>query len=90
MWLQVVHIYTMNNCIFCDKAKEMFDQFGVEYTEHNVSQNKELAYEVAMKRRSTGYKGNLGMPVIIIGDDIIVGYIPSEIQAAIVRLLNDG
>ncbi len=78
-------IYTINKCIFCDKAKELFNQFGVEYTEFNVSECKELIREMALKRRSTGFKGSEGMPVIIINDEVIVGYIQNEIQKALLK-----
>jgi len=29
-------IFTLNNCELCDMAKELMDEYDIEYTEYNV------------------------------------------------------
>ena len=31
-----VEIYSKSNCIFCDKAKHLFNSMNIEYVEHNA------------------------------------------------------
>ena len=31
-----VEIYSKSNCVFCDKAKNYFNQNNIPFTEHNV------------------------------------------------------
>lgn len=59
------------------KAKAYFTQKGVPFTEKNVQQDRVAAME--MIRRS----GQTGVPVITIGNDVVVGFD----QARIDRLL---
>ncbi len=52
-----------------------------------MSECKELIREMALKRRSTGFKGSEGLPVIVINDEVIVGYIQNVIVKAILEWL---
>ncbi len=65
---KIVTIYTTPTCHFCHMAKDFFEANGVAYTEHDVLSDLEKRQE--MIRRS----GQMGVPVIIIGDDLIVGF----------------
>ena len=49
-------------------AKEFFKANNVSYTEYNVAADQEKRKEMLDK------SGQLGVPVIIIGDEIVVGF----------------
>lgn len=63
-----VEIYSTPSCKYCDMAKEFFKDNGVFYTEYNVKDDPEL--RKSMIERS----GQMGVPVIVINDEITVGY----------------
>jgi glutaredoxin len=49
-------------------AKDFFKENNVAYTEYNVASDLEKRKEMLEK------SGQMGVPVIIIGDDLIVGF----------------
>ena len=63
-----VTIYSTPTCVFCHAAKNYFDEHGVKYQEHNV------ATDLAMRREMVEKSGQMGVPVIIIGSEIIIGF----------------
>ncbi len=69
-----VSIYTTPTCHFCQMAKEFFKANNVAYTEHNVAENEED--RAAMIEKS----GQMGVPVIFIGTDMIIGFNEPKIR----------
>ncbi len=69
-----VSIYTTPTCHFCQMAKEFFKANNVAYTEHNVAENEEE--RAAMIEKS----GQMGVPVIFIGPDMIIGFNEPKIR----------
>lgn len=65
---KAVTIYTTPTCHFCQMSKEFFTANNVAYTEHNVASDVGLRQEMIEK------SGQMGVPVITIGDDIVVGF----------------
>lgn len=63
-----VIIYSTPSCHYCQKAKDLFTQYGVTYTEHNVVIEHDKRTEMIQK------SGQLGVPVILIGDQMILGF----------------
>jgi glutaredoxin 3 len=63
-----VTIYSTPTCHFCHMAKGFFAEKGVQYTEHNVAADLEKRKEMMEK------SGQMGVPVITVGDELIVGY----------------
>jgi len=63
-----VVIYSTPTCHFCTLAKKYMADKGVAYTEHDVAQDEKAAEEMVKKT------GQMGVPVIIIGDEIVVGF----------------
>jgi len=63
-----VTIYSTPTCVFCHAAKNYFDEHGVKYQEHNV------ATDLAMRREMVEKSGQMGVPVITVDDELIVGY----------------
>lgn len=61
-------IYSTPTCGYCKKAKEFFAENDITYTEHDVSEDKQKRQEMVQK------SGQMGVPVIIVGEEIIVGF----------------
>lgn len=65
---KTVTIYSTPSCHFCHAAKEFFAEKGVAYTDHNVAQDLEKRQEMIEMT------GQMGVPVIRIGDDVVIGF----------------
>lgn len=65
---KTVTIYTTPTCHFCQMSKEFFKENDVSYTEHNVANDMEKRQEMIDK------SGQMGVPVVFIGDDMVVGF----------------
>jgi glutaredoxin 3 len=63
-----ITIYTTPSCHYCHAAKEYFKSKGLEWTEYDVS--KDIPHQQEMIQRS----GQMGVPVIDIDGNLIVGY----------------
>ena len=72
-----VTIYSTPTCHFCQMAKEFFTQNNVSYTEHNVASDMERRQEMIDK------SGQMGVPVILVGDEVIVGFDKEKLSAAV-------
>lgn len=66
--MKPVTVYSTPTCHFCHMAKEFFTANNVQYTDHDVAADMEKRNEMIEK------SGQMGVPVIMIGDDIIVGF----------------
>ncbi|MFA6256785.1 MAG: glutaredoxin family protein [Candidatus Paceibacterota bacterium] len=66
--MQNVTIYSTPTCHFCHMAKEFFKENNVAYTDYDVAADLEKRQEMMQK------SGQLGVPVIVIGNDITVGF----------------
>ena len=69
-----VIIYSTPTCHFCHIAKDFFAEKGVKYEEYNVSTDLEKRKEMVDKSEQ------MGVPVIDIGGDIIVGFDEEKIS----------
>lgn len=69
-----VTIYTTPSCHFCHAAKEFFAENKVAYTEHDVASDMDKRSEMI------DMTGQMGVPVIRIDDDIIVGFDEDKIK----------
>ena len=66
-------IYTTPTCPWCKKTKEFLKKNKISYTELNVVDNEKARDQMIEK------SGQMGVPVVEIGDKIIVGFNPDEI-----------
>ena len=71
-----VTIYSTPTCHFCQMAKEFFTQNNVAYTEHDVAADMEKRQEIIEK------SGQMGVPVIFVGDEMIIGFDKEKLAAA--------
>jgi len=70
-------IYTTPTCVYCKMAKEWFNQNKIEFVEYDVLSDAEKRMEMIEKT------GQMGVPVIMIGDEIIVGFDRRRIEELI-------
>lgn len=63
-----VTIYTTPSCAYCKMAKKFFEENDVEYEEKDVVDDEDARQEAVDK------SGQMGVPVIEVGDDVIVGF----------------
>lgn len=66
--MKEITIYSTSTCHFCNLAKEFFKAHNLAYTEYNVGENAEKRAEMVEMT------GQLGVPVIRIGDQVAVGF----------------
>ncbi|MBI4243547.1 MAG: glutaredoxin family protein [Planctomycetes bacterium] len=72
-----VKIYTTEWCHFCKEAKKFFNENNVKFTEIDVGKNQQAAEEMIEK------SGQMGVPVIEIEGQIIVGFDRNRIKKAL-------
>jgi glutaredoxin 3 len=72
-----VTIYSTPTCHWCHKTKEYFKEKGVEYTDINVGEDVVKAEEMVQK------SGQMGVPVIEIDGQIIIGFDLPKINTAL-------
>jgi len=65
---KTVAIYSTPTCHFCQAAKAFFAEKNVEYTNFDVST------DTAKRQEMIEMTGQMGVPVIKIGDDVIIGF----------------
>ncbi|OHA24286.1 MAG: NrdH-redoxin [Candidatus Taylorbacteria bacterium RIFCSPLOWO2_01_FULL_44_26] len=75
--MKTVTIYSTPSCSYCNMAKTFFKSNNVTYTEHNVASDLEKRKEMIDKT------GQMGVPVIDIGGEIIVGFDEKRLKTAL-------
>ncbi len=71
--MKKILIYSTPTCVYCNMAKNFFKANGAEYTEYNVATDLDKRKEMIDKT------GQMGVPVIDIGGEVIVGFDESRI-----------
>ncbi|HEY4160618.1 MAG TPA: glutaredoxin family protein [Candidatus Saccharimonadales bacterium] len=72
-----VTVYSATWCAFCHAAKDYLDKKGVKYTDKDVDSSPNIAQE------AVAVSGQTGIPVLKIGDQIIIGFDRPRIDAAL-------
>lgn len=72
---KTVTIYSTPTCHFCQMAKEFFKANEVEFTDHNVAE------ELEKRQEMIDMTGQMGVPVIKIGDDVVIGFDEGKIKS---------
>jgi glutaredoxin 3 len=71
---KTVTIYSTPVCHFCHAAKDFFAANDVAFTEHDVAADLEKRQEMI------DMTGQMGVPVIRIGDDVVIGFDEGKIS----------
>lgn len=72
-----VTIYSASWCAFCHMAKHYLDGLGVKYKDIDVEHDAAAAVELVKKT------GQAGIPVLEIGDSVIIGFDRPKIDTAL-------
>ncbi len=75
-----VRMFVTDSCPWCHRAKEYLEAKKVKFEELNVVKDKKAANEMIE------LSGQLGVPVIDIGGDIIVGFDKEAIDKSLKKL----
>lgn len=62
-----IQIFTSETCVYCHEAKKYLNNLGIDYEERNVSIDP-------VARKELISKGFMGVPVIMVQDEIIQGF----------------
>ncbi len=65
--MENVTVFTSDTCGYCHALKEYLRERHVSYTEKNISTDMGA-------RRELVSKGYMGVPVVLVGDETIVGF----------------
>ena len=69
-----VLIYSTPTCHYCQMAKAFFQNNNIQYADFNVAENAEKRQEMIE------LTGQMGVPVIKVGDDILVGFNEGKVR----------
>ena len=69
-----VFIYSTPTCPYCIRAKQFLSENKITFTNYDVSGDHEKAEEMIQK------SGQMGVPVLDIGGEIIVGFDREKIK----------
>lgn len=73
----MVKVYSTNSCPWCVKAKNYLSSLNVEYVDLNVQEDMAAREEMVSKSKQ------MGVPVLDINGEIIVGFDRNAIDSAL-------
>ena len=65
---KTITIYSTPTCHFCQMTKDFLEERGITYTDYDVAHDLEKRQEMIQK------SGQMGVPVIFIGNEMIIGF----------------
>jgi glutaredoxin-like YruB-family protein len=71
---KTVTIYSTPVCHYCHAAKDFFAENNITYTEFDVASDQ------AKRQEMIEMTGQMGVPVIRIADDVIVGFDEDKVK----------
>jgi len=72
-----VKVYSTPTCPYCIRAKQFLKDSNIQFEDTDVSSNQQAAEEMIQK------SGQMGVPVLDIGGEIIVGFDKERIKQAL-------
>ena len=69
-----VEIYSTPTCPYCIKAKKFFKENKIKFIDYNVAEDQEMAKKMVEKT------GQMGVPVIVIDGEIVIGFDKPKIE----------
>ncbi len=72
-----VTIYSTPTCHFCQMTKDFLKEKGIAFTDYDVAQDLEKRQEMISK------SGQMGVPVIFVGDEMIIGFDQERLVSAL-------
>ena len=75
--MKTVTIYSTPTCHYCHMAKEFFSANGIQFTDYNVAE------DAAKREEMVNLTGQMGVPVIKIDDQIMVGFSEAKLKESL-------
>ena len=69
-----VTLYVVKGCSYCVKAAALLKSKGVDFVKKDIRKDKKAYHEVKAHTKEASINWRGGVPVIIAGDKIIVGF----------------
>ncbi|MEX0910483.1 MAG: glutaredoxin domain-containing protein [Candidatus Paceibacterota bacterium] len=69
-----VEIYSTPTCHFCHAAKDFFKENNIQFTDYDVATDSAKREEVVQR------SGQMGVPVIFIDDEMVIGFDEPKIK----------
>ena len=69
-----ITVYSTPTCPWCKRAKDYFKSLGMSFKDIDVSKDQAKAEEMVKK------SGQMGVPVITIGSNVVVGFDKAKID----------
>ncbi len=63
-----ITIYSTPTCHFCHMTKDFLKEKGIGFTDYDV------AHDLAKRQEMIQKSGQMGVPVILVGDELIIGF----------------
>lgn len=70
-----VTIFSTPTCHFCARAKALFKEHNIPFTDYNVLEDEAKRAELVEK------SGQMGVPVIFIDDQMVIGFDEEKIKS---------
>ena len=77
MTTKKVEIYSTPTCHFCHVAKDWLTEKGIPFVDYNVGA------DVEKRKEMMTLTGQLGVPVIKIDNDVIIGFNQAQIEKSL-------
>jgi glutaredoxin-like YruB-family protein len=77
--IKKIVIYSTTTCPICKRAKEYLTKKGIPYQEIDVAGDRKAAQEMIQK------SGQMGVPVIIVDNELMVGFNQSKLDALLAK-----
>ena len=74
---KIVKVYSTPTCPFCVRVKQYLKDNNIQFEDIDVSENPDMAEKMIQR------SGQMGVPVVEIDDDIIVGFDKERIKEAL-------
>lgn len=82
--MKTVTIYSTPTCHYCHMAKEFFQNNGIEFTDYNVAEDSSKREEMVE------LTGQMGVPVIKIDDQTMVGFNEAKLRESLAEDMKEG
>lgn len=74
---KTVTIYSTPTCHFCQITKDFLKGNGIAFTDYDVAHDLEKRQEMIQR------SGQMGVPVIFVGDEMIIGFDQERLTSAL-------
>ncbi len=75
--MEKIKVFSTTTCPYCNVAKDFLKDKGVVFEEIDVASDREAAKEMVEKT------GQMGVPVIMVGDKAVIGFDKEKIEELI-------